>query len=93
MTRISFNLGALLREGQMQKYYIFLNLGPASEPACEASKGKDRDSTAFFEKTREMASLGTSPRRRSSLLLAGAHSNGLLRRQGLALYITQKVRG
>ncbi len=33
MTGISFNLGTLLREGQMQKYYIFLNLGPAAGPA------------------------------------------------------------
>ncbi len=32
MTGISFNLGTLLREGQMQKYYIFLNLGPAAGP-------------------------------------------------------------
>ncbi len=33
MTGISFNLGALLREGKMKKYYIFLNLGPAAGPA------------------------------------------------------------
>ncbi len=35
MTAISFSLGTLvtlLREGQMQKYYIFLNLGPAAGP-------------------------------------------------------------
>ncbi len=32
MTGISFNLGTLLRVGQMQKYYIFLNLGPAAGP-------------------------------------------------------------
>jgi hypothetical protein len=32
MTVISYDPGALLREGQMQKYYIFLNLGPAAGP-------------------------------------------------------------
>ncbi len=30
---ISFNLGTFEREGHMQKYYIFLNLGPAAGPA------------------------------------------------------------
>ena len=33
MSRISFYLGTFEREGQMQKYYIFLNLGPAAGPA------------------------------------------------------------
>jgi hypothetical protein len=33
MTGISLNLGTFEREGQIQKYYIFLNLGPAACPA------------------------------------------------------------
>ena len=33
MSRISVYLGTFEREGQMQKYYIFLNLGPAAGPA------------------------------------------------------------
>ncbi len=33
MSRISFYLGTFEREGQMQKYYIFLNLEPAAGPA------------------------------------------------------------
>ncbi len=33
MSRISFHLGTFKREGQMQKYYIFLNLRPAAGPA------------------------------------------------------------
>jgi hypothetical protein len=32
MSRISVYLGTFEREGQMQKYYIFLNLGPAAGP-------------------------------------------------------------
>ena len=32
MTGISFNLGTLLREGQMQKKIIFLNLGLSAGP-------------------------------------------------------------
>ena len=33
MRRISVYLGTFEREGQMQKNYIFLNLGPAAGPA------------------------------------------------------------
>ena len=32
MSRISVYLGTFEREGQMQKYYIFLSLGPAAGP-------------------------------------------------------------
>jgi hypothetical protein len=33
MSRLSVYLGTFEREGQMQKYYSFLNLGPAAGPA------------------------------------------------------------
>ncbi len=33
MSTISVYLGTFEREGQMQKYYIFLNLGSAADPA------------------------------------------------------------